>query len=99
MIDAKCTSNDIYTLGIYKKAMKEQDQALFVTPLDDSRKSLTLESIQDAARLVDTALFKSYMLTAPSLVGSLLRIKNDCDATVVHNALQESKVGLEDLLV
>jgi hypothetical protein len=42
------------------------------------------------AQLVDTTLFRAYMLASPSLAGSLFRIDNFCDPEVVQNALYES---------
>lgn len=43
------------------------------------------------AKLVDTTLFRAYMLATPSLVGSLFRIDNFCDPEVVQAALYESE--------
>lgn len=41
------------------------------------------------AQLVDTTLFRAYMLVEPSLAGSLVRVDNFCDPTVVHPVLCE----------
>ncbi|PIB00610.1 Vacuolar morphogenesis protein 6 [Cercospora beticola] len=41
------------------------------------------------AQLVDTTLFRVYMLTTPTLAGSLFRIDNFCDPEVVQSALYE----------
>jgi tetratricopeptide (TPR) repeat protein len=43
------------------------------------------------AQLVDTALFRAYMLAMPSLAGSLFRIDNFCDPAVVQAALYEGE--------
>ncbi|KAI9852427.1 MAG: Vacuolar morphogenesis protein 6 [Thelocarpon superellum] len=42
------------------------------------------------ARLVDTTLFKAYMLARPGLAGSLFRIANFCDPDVVNRKLLET---------
>ncbi|KAF9878490.1 vacuolar sorting protein 39 domain 1 [Colletotrichum karsti] len=39
------------------------------------------------SRMVDTALFRTYMTTSPSLAGSLFRLPNFCDPDVVNEAL------------
>ncbi|KAL0940611.1 vacuolar sorting protein 39 domain 1 [Colletotrichum truncatum] len=39
------------------------------------------------SRMVDTALFRAYMMTSPSLAGSLFRLANFCDPDVVNEAL------------
>lgn len=43
------------------------------------------------AKIVDTTLFRAYMLAMPSLVGSLFRIDNFCDPDVVQAALYENE--------
>lgn len=43
------------------------------------------------AQLVDTTLFRAYMLASPSLAGSLFRIDNFCDPEVVQSALYEGE--------
>lgn len=43
------------------------------------------------AQLVDTTLFRSYMLAMPTLAGSLFRIDNFCDPEVVQAALYEGE--------
>lgn len=43
------------------------------------------------AKLVDTTLFRAYMLATPSLAGSLFRIDNFCDPDVVQSALYEGE--------
>ncbi len=42
------------------------------------------------AKLVDTTLFRSYMLSSPSLAGPLFRLDNFCDPDVVQESLYES---------
>ncbi|QIW97871.1 hypothetical protein AMS68_003389 [Peltaster fructicola] len=43
------------------------------------------------AQLVDTTLFRSYMLASPSLAGPLFRLDNFCDPDVVQTALYENQ--------
>ena len=43
------------------------------------------------AKLVDTTLFRAYMLALPSLAGPLFRLDNFCDPEVVQSALYESQ--------
>ena len=43
-----------------------------------------------AAQLVDTTLFRSYMLALPSLAGPLFRLDNFCDSDVIQSSLYES---------
>ena len=48
-------------------------------------------ALQDAAQLIDTTLFRAYMLASPSLAGPLFRLDNFCDADVVQSALYETE--------
>ncbi|KAI5369965.1 Putative vacuolar sorting protein 39/Transforming growth factor beta receptor-associated domain 1 [Septoria linicola] len=43
------------------------------------------------AKLVDTTLFRAYMLATPTLAGSLFRVDNFCDPEVVQAALYEGE--------
>ncbi|CZT24427.1 related to PHO87 protein [Ramularia collo-cygni] len=45
----------------------------------------------NTAQLVDTTLFRAYMLATPFLAGSLFRIDNFCDPEVVQSALYEGE--------
>lgn len=47
------------------------------------------EKLQKTFRLVDTTLFRAYMLSQPSLASSLFRIPNFCDPGVVNEKLVE----------
>ncbi|KAM4066919.1 SPX domain-containing protein [Hirsutella rhossiliensis] len=47
------------------------------------------EELCNTFRLVDTTLFRSYMLSQPLLAGSLFRIPNFCDPEVVKEKLWE----------
>jgi Vam6/Vps39-like protein vacuolar protein sorting-associated protein 39 len=42
------------------------------------------------AQLVDTTLFRAYMLASPSLAGPLFRLDNFCDPDVVQSSLYEN---------
>ncbi|EON67748.1 hypothetical protein W97_07002 [Coniosporium apollinis CBS 100218] len=44
----------------------------------------------EVAVMVDTTLFRAYMLASPSLAGSLFRLDNFCDPHVVEEKLYES---------
>ncbi|MCJ1472038.1 Vacuolar morphogenesis protein 6 [Lambiella insularis] len=48
------------------------------------------QRLQETAKLVDTTLFRAYMLARPSLAGPLFRRPNFCDADVVNDKLLES---------
>ncbi|OLN86164.1 Vacuolar morphogenesis protein 6 [Colletotrichum chlorophyti] len=43
--------------------------------------------LQRTSRIVDTALFRSYMMTRPTMAGPLFRLANFCDPDVVNEAL------------
>ncbi|RDA83651.1 hypothetical protein CP532_4662 [Ophiocordyceps camponoti-leonardi (nom. inval.)] len=54
----------------------------------ESEQKLEAE-LRNTFRLVDTTLFRSYMLSQPSLASSLFRIPNFCDPDVVNEKLLE----------
>ncbi|KAG9248610.1 vacuolar morphogenesis protein-like protein AvaB [Calycina marina] len=47
-------------------------------------------NLRETARLIDTTLFRSYMLVRPGLAGPFFRIPNFCDPDVVKEKLLES---------
>ncbi|KAG8910095.1 Vacuolar morphogenesis protein 6, partial [Tulasnella sp. 408] len=53
--------------------------------------SLIPEQLLRYAQIVDTALFKSYLVVRPSLVGSLCRLDNWCEVAEVEEVLKERK--------
>ena len=59
--------------------------ALPSTPLS----TLTPEQLIRFAQIVDTALFKSYLIIRPGLLGPLCRIDNWCEVSEVEEVLQE----------
>ncbi len=62
--------------------------ALFSGRQSDSDEQLE-KQLTETFTLVDTTLFRGYMFSQPSLVGSLLRIANFCDPDVVKEKLLE----------
>ncbi|PQE26179.1 vacuolar sorting 39 domain 1 protein [Rutstroemia sp. NJR-2017a BBW] len=48
------------------------------------------QKLLETAKLVDTTLFRSYMLSMPSLAGALFRLPNFCDPDVVNEKLLET---------
>jgi hypothetical protein len=48
-----------------------------------------IEKVVETCRIVDTTLFRSYILTRPALVGPLVRIQNHCNPDVVSQKLRE----------
>nr|POE65921.1 vam6/vps39-like protein [Quercus suber] len=46
-------------------------------------------ALLQSAQMVDTTLFRAYMLANPSLAGSLFRLDNFCDPDVVQSSLYE----------
>lgn len=56
------------------------------TNAEKSRQQQLLET----AKLVDTTLFRAYMLARPSMAGPLFRLPNFCDAEVVSEKLLET---------
>jgi hypothetical protein len=67
----------------------EQDISLLLT---STSTDLDREDrLRETAILVDTTLFRAYMLARPSLAGSLFRISNFCDPDVVGEKLLEKE--------
>ncbi|TDL20794.1 hypothetical protein BD410DRAFT_750406 [Rickenella mellea] len=50
--------------------------------------ALTPEQLTRFAQIIDTALFKAYLLTHPGLLGPLCRIDNWCEVSEVEEVLQ-----------
>ncbi|KAL3425517.1 vacuolar sorting protein 39 domain 1 [Phlyctema vagabunda] len=63
--------------------------SLLVSPASDAEKDRE-NQLLETAKLVDTTLFRAYMLARPSLAGSLFRIPNFCDPEVVNEKLLEN---------
>jgi Vam6/Vps39-like protein vacuolar protein sorting-associated protein 39 len=71
-----------------EKAKKAFD-SLLLTPMSETQVDREKELVR-IAKLVDTTLFKAYMLVRPTLAGSLFRIPNFCEPDVVNEKLLES---------
>ncbi|QSL65343.1 hypothetical protein MERGE_002653 [Pneumocystis wakefieldiae] len=59
--------------------------------LPDSNDALTLEEMEKLLEIVDTALFRSYILVSPDLVGSLVRLQNKIQLKVAKDLLEKNK--------
>ena len=54
--------------------------------------ALTPEQLLRFAQVVDTALYKSYLIIRPALLGSLCRVANWCEVSEVEEDLRVRKV-------
>ncbi|EKM58191.1 uncharacterized protein PHACADRAFT_171437 [Phanerochaete carnosa HHB-10118-sp] len=70
----------------YLSATSKED--LFALP-DTPLPSLTPEQLVRFAQIVDTALFKCYLLVRPGLLASLCRVGNWCEVSEVEQVLME----------
>jgi hypothetical protein len=64
-------------------------ESLLLSPASDEDRDRE-QKLRETATLVDTTLFRSYMLARPSLAGALFRIPNFCDPDVVNEKLLEN---------
>ena len=64
-------------------------ESLLVAPASDAEKDRE-QQLRETAKLIDTTLFRSYMLARPQLAGPFFRIPNFCDPDVVKEKLLES---------
>ena len=55
--------------------------------------ALTPQQLFRFAQIVDTALFKSYLIVRPGLLGSLCRLDNWCEVSEVENELRAREVS------
>ena len=69
---------------------KQRKQALDSLLMNPPEEEIDREQLLETAKLVDTTLFKGYMLVRPSLAGSLFRLPNFCDPDVVNEKLSKS---------
>ncbi|TVY76053.1 Vacuolar morphogenesis protein [Lachnellula suecica] len=65
-------------------------ESLLVKPASDAERDRE-QKLRETAKLIDTTLFRSYMLARPSLAGPFFRIPNFCDPDVVNEKLLENK--------
>jgi Vacuolar sorting protein 39 domain 1 len=73
---------------------KREDRSLF-TPsegADIEVEDAPVMELEEAAELVDTTLFRAYMLCRPQLVGPLVRRPNRCIPDVVQKMLEQTHV-------
>ncbi|KAJ5038022.1 uncharacterized protein L3040_006895 [Drepanopeziza brunnea f. sp. 'multigermtubi'] len=63
--------------------------SLLTAPASDAEKDRE-QKLRETAKLIDTTLFRAYMLARPQLAGSLFRLPNFCDPDVVNEKLLES---------
>lgn len=80
----------------YLSAASKED--LFALPAT-SLSSMTPEQLVRFAQIVDTALFKCYLLVRPGLLASLCRVGNWCEVSEVEQVLKEREVRLHAHLV
>lgn len=83
----------------YSSTEKEASEThiLFSPSIDahDSQvESVPDMELEEAAELVDTTLFRAYMLCRPQLVGPLVRRPNRCIPSVVQEMLEQAHVHL-----
>ncbi|PFH55851.1 hypothetical protein XA68_17513 [Ophiocordyceps unilateralis] len=71
-----------------QESVEEAAERFLRTTQSESEQKLETE-LRATFRLVDTTLFRSYMLSQPSLASSLFRIPNFCDPDVVNEKLLE----------
>lgn len=64
-------------------------ESLLVAPASDSERDRE-NKLRETAKLVDTTLFRCYMLARPQLAGPFFRIPNFCDPDVVNEKLMEN---------
>ncbi|CZT06269.1 related to PHO87 protein [Rhynchosporium graminicola] len=68
---------------------KHAFESLLTAPASDAEKDRE-QKLRDTAKLIDTTLFRAYMLARPQLAGSLFRLPNFCDPDVVNEKLLEN---------
>jgi tetratricopeptide (TPR) repeat protein len=62
----------------------------FIQPKSDDEQIDWAARLLEVAQLVDTTLFRAYMLASPSLAGPLFRLPNFCEPGVVNEKLYET---------
>ena len=74
-------------------------EALYALPSGVALPDLTEDELVKRAQIVDTALFKSYLIGRPSMLGPLCRLPNWCEVEEVEEELRAREVGLFDLFL
>ena len=72
-------------------AVKTSNLDEWLLPQRPGQEKAREQRLQETAKLVDTTLFRAYMLAQPSLAGALFRLPNFCDTNVVKEKLLESR--------
>ncbi|KAH8730388.1 vacuolar morphogenesis protein-like protein AvaB [Phaeosphaeriaceae sp. PMI808] len=62
----------------------------FIQPTDPAGETDWKAKLLNVAQLVDTTLFRAYMIASPSLAGPLFRLPNFCEPHVVQEKLYET---------
>jgi Vam6/Vps39-like protein vacuolar protein sorting-associated protein 39 len=84
----KITPSQAHTLPFLSTVSNEEIFQLPNAPLT----SLSSEQLLRYAQVVDTVLFKSYLVTRPVLLGSLVRVSNWCEVSEVEGELRAREV-------
>jgi Vam6/Vps39-like protein vacuolar protein sorting-associated protein 39 len=74
---------------IRKEEQRKKRDTLQEEPLPDGDPKLEAQ-LQEIAKIVDTTLFRAYMLATPQNIGPLSRVPNFCDPDVVNEKLLEN---------
>lgn len=82
------TSAEAHQMPLLSAASKEDLFALPDAPLT----AMTPEELVRFAQIVDTALFKCYLLIRPGLLVSLCRVTNWCEVSEVEEVLRAREV-------
>lgn len=82
------TPSESHKLSHLSDASIEDLRALPNAPLS----ALTPDQLLRFAQIVDTALFKSYLVIRPGLVGALCRLPNWCEVSEVEQELRAREV-------
>lgn len=67
--------------------------SLYALPSGVALADLTEDELVKRAQIVDTALFKSYLIGRPSMLGPLCRLPNWCEVEEVEEELRAREVG------
>jgi len=58
-------------------------------------RQLSLPDVEALSNIIDTALFKVYMIINDALIGPLLRVQNNCDMSICESLLKSQNVRYE----
>jgi hypothetical protein len=82
--------------GEEKQAVEDLQPSETIFQLEDRPISEieTRAELVQVAKVIDTSLFKSYLVLRPTMLGPLCRLPNWCEVEQVEGLLMEAKVGL-----